>query len=62
MSYSAGGEYISRASTVEELIDILKNDVPSGADIKLAGWSTTAKCSPIVEVWYDESNRTVILK
>ena len=62
MSYSAGGEYISRAYTVEELIDILKNDVPSGADIKLAGWSTTANCSPIVEVWYDESANTVILK
>ena len=62
MSYSAGGEYISRAYTVEELINILSNDVPEGADIQLASWSVAAHSSPIVEVWYDESNRTVILK
>ena len=68
MSYSAGGEYISRAYTVEELIDILKNDVPEGlyvaksTDTKIAGGPVVPSRSPIVEVWYDESTHTVILK
>lgn len=68
MSYSAGGEYISRAYTVEELINILSNDVPEGlyvaksTDTKIAGGPVVSSRSPIVEVWYDESNRTVILK
>lgn len=62
MSYSADAEYISRAYTVEELISILSNDVPEGADIKIASWSVATHSSPIVEVWYDESNHTVILK
>ena len=55
MSYSAGGEYISRAYTVEELINILKHDVPEYADIEING-------SSIIEVWYDDSTNTVILK
>ena len=39
----------------EELIDILKNDVPEYADIEING-------SSIIEVWYDDSTNTVILK
>ena len=48
-------EYISCARSIEELIDILKNDVPEYADIEIAG-------SSIIEVWYDDSTNTVILK
>ena len=58
MSYSAGGEYISRAYTVEELIDILNNDVPEYADIVAGGGERSSD----VEVWYDDSTNTVILK
>ena len=51
-------EYISRAYTVEELIDILKNDVPDGANIIMGGVGKRI----VVEVWYDESINAVILK
>jgi hypothetical protein len=52
-------EYISRAYTVEELVNILSNDVPKGANITIAfgGGNRIA-----IEVWYDESINTVILK
>ena len=49
------GEYISSARSIEELISILKNDIPEYADIEING-------SSIIEVWYDESINTVILK
>ena len=55
---SSCGEYISRAYTVEELIDILKNDVPAGANIIMGGGDKRI----VVEVWYDESINAVILK
>jgi len=48
-------EYISSARTIEDLINILKTDVPEYADIEING-------SSIIEVWYDESINTVILK
>jgi hypothetical protein len=52
-------EYISRAYTVEELVNILSNDVPKGANITIAfgGGNRIA-----IEVWYDECINTVILK
>ena len=52
---SSYGEYISNARSIEELISILKNDVPEYADIEING-------SSIIEVWYDDSTNTVILK
>ena len=52
-------EYISRAYTVEELISILSNDVPDGAGITIAAGGGNRIT---IEVWYDESTNTVILK
>lgn len=48
-------EYISNARSIEDLINILKHDVPEYADIEING-------SSIIEVWYDDSTNTVILK
>ena len=48
-------EYISCARSIEDLINILKYDVPEYADIEING-------SSIIEVWYDDSTNTVILK
>jgi hypothetical protein len=52
-------EYISRAYTVEELVSVLSKDIPKGANITIAfgGGNRIA-----IEVWYDESINTVILK
>jgi hypothetical protein len=52
-------EYISRAYTVEELISVLSNDIPAGANITIAfgGGNRIA-----IEVWYDKGTNTVILK
>jgi hypothetical protein len=52
-------EYISRAYTVEELVSVLSNDIPKGANITIAfgGGNRIA-----IEVWYDECINTVILK
>jgi hypothetical protein len=51
-------EYISRAYTVEELINILSNDVPKYASIEIV----CSERTPVVEVWYDKGTNTVILK
>ena len=53
MSYNE--QYISNAQSIEDLINILKTDVPEYADIEING-------SSIIEVWYDDSTNTVILK
>ncbi len=52
-------EYISRAYAVEELISILSNDVPDGADITIAAGGGNRIA---IEVWYDERINTVILR
>jgi hypothetical protein len=52
-------EYISRAYTVEELVNILSNDVLAGANITIAAGGGNRIA---IEVWYDESINTVILK
>jgi hypothetical protein len=52
-------EYISRAYTVEELISILSNDVPKGANITIAAGGGNRIA---IEVWYDESTNTVVLR
>ena len=51
-------QYLSTARSIGELIDILNNDVPEYADIVVGG----GELSSDVEVWYDESINTVILK
>ena len=50
--------YIGIATNVDELIAILRTKVPAFATIEQAGGDR----SPDVEVWYDESTNTVILK
>ena len=58
INMSTGERYIGTANNVQELIDILKVEVPSIASIEL-----TASYHCInAEVWYDESINTVILK
>lgn len=52
-------EYISRAYTVEELVNILYKDVPEGASITIAAGGGNRIA---IEVWYDESINTVVLK
>jgi hypothetical protein len=52
-------EYISRAYTVEELVNILSNDVPKGASITIAAGGGNRIT---IEVWYAESINTVILR
>jgi hypothetical protein len=52
-------EYISRAYTVEELVNILSNDVLAGAGITIAAGGGNRIT---IEVWYDESINTVILR
>ena len=50
-------EYISRAYTVAELIEILSTLNPD-ASIEVSAHERSVDC----EVWYDECTRTVILK
>ena len=50
--------YIGIATTVDELIVILRTKVPAFATIEQAGGDR----APDVEVWYDENTNTVILK
>lgn len=55
---AAGERYIGTTHTVQELIDILRTEVPSIASIELAASYHCVNA----EVWYDESINTVILK
>ena len=50
-------EYISRAYTISELIEILSTLNPE-ASIEVSATEHSIDC----EVWYDEGTRTVILK
>lgn len=50
--------YVGSATTVNELIIILKENVPKDASIDIASLEYTAN----VEVWYDRDTNTVILK
>ena len=52
-------EYVSRAFTVGELVEILKYRLPSNATVEMA---TNYDHTPMVEVWYDKDTNTVILK
>jgi hypothetical protein len=50
--------YVGLARDVEDLIVLLKNEVPLNATIEQAEGAR----SPDVEVWYDKDTNTVILK
>ena len=52
-------EYVSRAFTAGELVNILKYRIPSNASVEMA---TNYESTPMVEVWYDKDTNTVILK
>ena len=53
-----GERYIGTANNVQELIDILSVEVPSIASIEIVASYHCVNA----EVWYDESENTVILK
>lgn len=50
--------YISTATTVEELINILNCRVPDSATVDVVSYEHKAD----IEVWYDKDTNTVILK
>jgi hypothetical protein len=50
--------YVGTARDVEELIILLKNEVPLFATVDVASYEHKAD----VEVWYDKDTNTVILK
>ena len=51
-------KYINTANNVDELIVILRK-VPVMASVEM---SVNHASSPSVEIWYDESTNTIILK
>jgi hypothetical protein len=51
-------EYIGTARDVEDLIVLLRNEVPMNATVDIASLEHTAD----VEVWYDKDTNTVIFK
>ena len=53
--------YIGTARDVEDLIVLLKDEVPFTATLKLSTYYQTCGVS-YVEVWYDKDTNTVILK
>ncbi len=50
--------YVGTARDVEDLIVLLKDEVPSNATLDVASRYRT----PNVEIWYDKETNTVILK
>lgn len=50
--------YVGLARDVEDLIVLLRNEVPMNATVDVAAYDHKAD----VEVWYDKDTNTVILK
>ena len=53
--------YIGTAWDVEDLVVLLRNEVPSNATLKLSTYYQTYG-NTHAEVWYDKDTNTVILK
>ena len=51
-------QYVGTATTVQELISLLSENVPADATVDMG---SSCHCSD-AEVWYDKDTNTVILK